>query len=99
MNNPHTLTPSQQANWRQTLAYYTVHISIAAAIAFLVTGSGWIALAVSLIEPVVQLLAWFTLRWERHAQNRKDSRTNSHAHQHTQRHTIEHYLARYARAA
>ncbi len=99
MNNPHTPTLSQQSHWRQTLAYYSVHISIAAGIAFLVTGSAWIALAVSMIEPVVQVLAWLTLRWERCAQNRANRHTDSHARSHTPRHTIERYLARYARAA
>ena len=112
MNISRTHTRSQHVNWTKTLLYYTVHIGVAGSIAFLVTGSWWIALAVSLIEPAVQVLAWLTQCWEQRWEQHWEQRTQSHLLQQTtqsrtqrheqrysvQRHPVQRYLARYARA-
>ena len=112
MNMSRAHTQSQHVNWTKTLLYYAAHIGVAGSIAFLVTGSWWIALAVSLIEPAVQVLAWlmqcWEQRWEQHWEQRTQShllqqtaqsRTQRHEQRHSvQRHAVQRYLARYARA-
>ena len=108
MNMSREHTQSQHVNWTKTLLYYTVHIGVAGSIAFLVTGSWWIALAVSVIEPAVQVLAWLMQCWEQHWEQRThshllqqtaQSRNQRHEQRHpVQRHAVQRYLARYARA-
>ena len=90
MNMSRTHTQSQHANWTKTLLYYTAHIGVAGSIAFLVTGSWWIALAVSVIEPAVQVLAWLTQQWEQRAQRHSIQQSEQNL-------AIQRYLARYAR--
>ena len=84
MNMSRTHTQSQHANWTKTLLYYTAHIGVAGSIAFLVTGSWWIALAVSVIEPAVQVLAWLMQCWEQRWEQHWEQRTQSHLLQQTQ---------------
>ena len=108
MNISRTHTQSQHVNWTKTLLYYAAHIGVAGSIAFLVTGSWWIALAVSVIEPAVQVLAWLMQCWEQHWEQRTQShllqqtaqsRTPRHEQRYSvQRHAVQRYLARYARA-
>jgi uncharacterized membrane protein len=43
----------------KTLSYYLVHILVAAAVAWAVTGNLWMALTLSLLEPTVQAFAFF----------------------------------------
>ncbi|BBD78285.1 hypothetical protein HPTL_2031 [Hydrogenophilus thermoluteolus] len=43
----------------KTLSYFTMHITVAALVAYAVTGSWQAALALSLIEPMVQSVAYF----------------------------------------
>lgn len=53
-------------------SYYGVHIVVAAAVAYAVTGNWLAALTLSLLEPTVQMLFFYlheTL-WERQAQRR-----------------------------
>ncbi len=95
-------TPSKTLpnTWHKIIAYYALHISIAAVIVFAITGSWMIAVAVSVIEPAVQVLAWLIQRWEQ----RDRTQTMSHIMNHSamrrkQRHMLRRYLARYARAA
>ena len=90
-HSPFTHPVARPTNtWRQTITYYTLHISMAAAIGFAITGSWGVALAVSVIEPAVQVLAWFTQQWER--------RDQSHSIQQSEQGlAIQRYLARYAR--
>lgn len=52
---------------RKTGCYYLVHIAVAAAVAYAVTGNLQAALALSLLEPTVQAFAYFfhDKAWER----------------------------------
>ncbi len=43
----------------KTGSYYLMHITVAAAVAYLVTGDFWAALTLSLLEPTVQAFAYF----------------------------------------
>ncbi len=43
----------------KTGTYYVLHISVAAAVAYAVTGNLWAALTLSLLEPTVQAVAYF----------------------------------------
>jgi uncharacterized membrane protein len=44
---------------KKTASYYVLHITVAAAVAYAVTGSFWTALTLSLVEPTVQAFAFF----------------------------------------
>ena len=92
-HNPFTHPAARPTNtWRQTIIYYSLHISMAAAIGFAITGSWGVALAVSMIEPAVQVLAWLTQQWEQRVQNHSIQQSEQSL-------AIQRYLARYARAA
>ncbi|TSE32735.1 DUF2061 domain-containing protein [Tepidimonas charontis] len=43
----------------KTGTYYVMHITVAAAVAYAVTGNFWAALTLSLLEPTVQAVAYF----------------------------------------
>lgn len=51
----------------KTASYYVMHIAVAALVAYAVTGSLWMALTLSLLEPTVQAVAFFLHEkvWER----------------------------------
>ncbi|MFY7907661.1 MAG: DUF2061 domain-containing protein [Burkholderiaceae bacterium] len=53
---------------KKTASYYVMHMAVAAAVAFLVTGDLWMALTLSLLEPTVQAVAFFfhEKAWDRH---------------------------------
>ena len=90
-HSPFTHPTARPTNtWRQTIIYYSLHISIAAAIGFAITGSWGVALAVSMIEPAVQVLAWLTQQWEQRAQRHSIQQSEQNL-------AIQRYLARYAR--
>ena len=90
-HNPFTHPAARPTNtWRQTITYYTLHISMAATIGFAITGSWGVALAVSVIEPAVQVLAWLTQQWEQRAQNHSIQQSEQSL-------AVQRYLARYAR--
>ena len=92
-HNPFTHPAARPTNtWRQTITYYSLHISMAAAIGFAITDSWGVALAVSMIEPAVQVLAWLTQQWEQRVQNHSIQQSEQSL-------AIQRYLARYARAA
>ena len=92
-HNPFTHPAARPTNtWRQTVIYYSLHISMAAAIGFAITDSWGVALAVSMIEPAVQVLAWLTQQWEQRVQNHSIQQSEQSL-------AIQRYLARYARAA
>lgn len=57
---------------QKTASYYLVHITVAAMVAYAVTGNLWMALTLSLLEPSVQAVAFFFHEklWERR-RNRK----------------------------
>lgn len=44
---------------KKTASYYVVHITVAAGVAYAVTGDAWMALTLSLLEPTVQAFAFF----------------------------------------
>ena len=92
-HNPFTHPAARPTNtWRQTIIYYSLHISMAAAIGFAITDSWGVALAVSMIEPAVQVLAWLTQQWEQRVQNHSIQQSEQSL-------SIQRYLARYASAA
>lgn len=43
----------------KTGSYYAMHIVVAAAVAYAVTGQLWAALTLSILEPTVQAVAYF----------------------------------------
>lgn len=63
---------------KKTASYYVMHILVAAAVAYAITGNLWMAFTLSLIEPTVQAVAFFCHEkvWERVA--RKRDRAGSH---------------------
>lgn len=63
----HHLIDHHQTSLRKTASYYLVHIVVASAVAYAVTGSLHAALAMSLLEPTVQAVAFFfhDKLWER----------------------------------
>ncbi len=55
---------------KKTASYYLVHITVAASVAYAVTGDLLMSFTLSLLEPTVQALAFFFHEklWERAAQ-------------------------------
>ena len=53
---------------KKTASYYVMHITVAAAVGYAVTGDVWLALTLSLLEPTVQAVAFFfhEKAWARH---------------------------------
>lgn len=60
------------ATLKKTASYYVVHISVAALVAYAVTGNLLMSLTLSLLEPTVQAFAFFfhEKTWERINQRR-----------------------------
>ena len=92
--------------WRKTVTYYALHIAIAAGISFAITGSWLIALAVSLLEPAVQVLAWLSQPVTLSRQPRQprayhytQSGSKTRYTRRPQRHWVQRYLAHYAQVA
>lgn len=50
---------AHQRTLMKTGSYYLMHICVAALVAYAVTGDLWAAVALSLIEPTVQAVAYF----------------------------------------
>ena len=48
-----------QRMFKKTLSYYIMHITVAMIVGYLVTGSIWMAITLSLLEPTVQAIAFF----------------------------------------
>ncbi len=59
---------------KKTASYYVLHITVAAAVAYGVTGDLLIALTLSLLEPTVQAVAFFLHEkaWERAGRPRQE---------------------------
>ena len=72
-------------NNRQTLAitlsYYLIHVTVAALVAYAVTGNLIAALTVSLLEPTVQMVAFFfhEKAWERALRRKAAARAGMEA--------------------
>lgn len=58
---------NNQRMFKKTLSYYIMHLVVAMAVGYLVTGSWAMAIAFSLLEPTVQAVAFFFHEkfWER----------------------------------
>lgn len=59
---------------KKTVSYYFTHITVAAAVAYAVTGSWLAAVTLSLLEPTVQTIVYFFHEkiWSRHERKRQD---------------------------
>lgn len=60
---------------KKTASYYVMHIVVAAAVAYTVTGNLLMALTLSLLEPTVQAIAFFfhEKAWERRLRRQNDA--------------------------
>lgn len=60
---------------KKTASYYVIHITVAALVAYAVTGNLWIAFTLSLLEPTVQAVALFfhEKAWERWGQHSRSA--------------------------
>lgn len=63
---------------QKTLSYGTMHMLIAIAVAYILSGSWTIALAIGLIEPCVQTVAYFFHERIWHRIERKNHETDPH---------------------
>lgn len=70
-HNQHTL--------KKTLSYYIMHITVAMAVAYAVTGNFWVAMTLSLLEPTVQAVAFFFHEkvWNRKSAAQQVEETNA----------------------
>ena len=61
----------------KTGSYYLIHITVAAMVAYAVTGNLWASLTLSLLEPTVQAVAFFfhEKAWDRAARRREQATT------------------------
>ncbi|WP_407306329.1 DUF2061 domain-containing protein [Acinetobacter sp.] len=50
---------NNQRMFKKTFSYYIMHITIAMLVGYFVTGSIWMALTLSLLEPSIQAIAFF----------------------------------------
>ncbi len=48
-----------QRTLKKTFSYYIMHITVAMLVGYMVTGSIWMAMTLSLLEPTVQAVAFF----------------------------------------
>ena len=60
---------THQHIFKKTLSYYVMHITVAMLVGYFVTGSLWMAITLSLLEPTVQAFAYFIHErvWEKKA--------------------------------
>ena len=66
-----TFCRQQSAYVQKTFSYYIMHITVAMLVGYFVTGSLTMAIALSLLEPTVQAVAFFHEKiWEAKASNR-----------------------------
>lgn len=59
MSNLRCLLRKNETALTKTASYYVIHIVVAAAVAYAVTGNWWVAVTLSLLEPSVQAVAYF----------------------------------------
>ncbi|WP_298142706.1 DUF2061 domain-containing protein [uncultured Acinetobacter sp.] len=48
-----------QRMFKKTLSYYIMHITVALLVGYFVTGSIWMAMTLSVLEPTIQAVAYF----------------------------------------
>jgi len=73
------LARQNQTMLMKTGSYYLIHISVAAMVAYAVTGNLWASLTLSLLEPTVQAVAFFfhEKAWDRAARRRAGNATDA----------------------
>ena len=59
MANIQQFVENSQRMFKKTLSYYIMHITVAMIVGYVVTGSLWMAITLSLVEPTVQAVAYF----------------------------------------
>ena len=59
MANIQQFVENNQRMFKKTLSYYIMHITVAMIVGYFVTGSLWMAITLSLVEPTVQAVAYF----------------------------------------
>jgi uncharacterized membrane protein len=66
---------------KKTASYYVLHITVAAMVAYAVTGHLLMSLTLSLLEPTVQAVAFFfhEKAWERWSQRRNSEQITTKA--------------------
>lgn len=66
---------------KKTASYYVMHIAVAAAVAYAITGNLWMAVTLSLVEPTVQAFAFFfhEKAWDRLGRRRVERRRQAGA--------------------
>ena len=66
---------NNQRMFKKTLSYYAMHITVAMLVGYFVTGSIWMAITLSLLEPTVQAFAYFFHErfWEKKSQQENDN--------------------------
>ncbi|WP_326519177.1 DUF2061 domain-containing protein [Acinetobacter sp. CAAS 2-6] len=70
-----------QRTLKKTFSYYIMHITVAMLVGYMVTGSIWMAMTLSLLEPTVQAVAFFIHEkvWtaKEHASDQEAETTNT----------------------
>ena len=68
---------NNQRMFKKTFSYYIMHITVAMIVGYLVTGSLAMAIALSLLEPTVQAVAFFFHEkiWERNIEQQNEDIT------------------------
>ena len=59
MANIQQFVTNNQRMFKKTLSYYIMHITVAMLVGYFVTGSLWMAITLSLLEPTIQAVAYF----------------------------------------
>ena len=69
---------NNQRMFKKTFSYYIMHITIAMLVGYFVTGSIWMAVTLSLLEPTIQEIAFFFHEkiWEAKPAQRQNSNNN-----------------------
>ena len=64
-----------QRMFKKTLSYYIMHITVAMLVGYFVTGSIWMAMTLSILEPTIQAVAYFFHErvWEKKNQVAQDA--------------------------
>lgn len=63
-----------QRMFKKTFSYYIMHITVAMLVGYFVTGSIWMAMTLSILEPTIQAVAYFFHEriWEKKNQVTQD---------------------------
>ncbi len=64
-----------QRMFKKTLSYYIMHITVAMLVGYFVTGSIWMAMTLSILEPTIQAVAYFFHErvWDKKAQQTQNA--------------------------